>query len=177
MALSKANKQEIVKDTAQLLESSKLTVMAQYPGTTVGAMQTLRQNAESSDTKIKVIKNRLVIKALQQSGKYSDIDLNNLTGQLLYAFNDQDEVAPAQVLNAFAKSNQTLTFVGAITANGQFIDAEDVVKLAELPSKDQLRAILIGTISAPLSGFVNIMAANARAVINVLHARAELIKV
>jgi large subunit ribosomal protein L10 len=176
MALTKAKKQEVVEETAKLLTDSKLTVLAQYPGTTVSAMQLLRQSAENSGTTIKVIKNRLVIKALESIGKLSDIDSGKLTGQMLYAFNAQDEVAPAQVLNAFAKANQTLTFVGAITANGQFINAEEVVALAELPSKDQLRAILIGTINAPLSGFANVVAANIRGIMNVLQARAQSIK-
>jgi large subunit ribosomal protein L10 len=176
MALTKAKKQEVVENTTNLLSNSKLTVLAQYPGTTVVAMQLLRQSAESSGTTIKVIKNRLVIKALESIDKFSAIDTKKLTGQMLYAFNDQDEVAPAQVLNSFAKSNQTLTFVGAITADGQFIDAEGVVALAELPSKDQLRAILIGTINAPLSCFTNVIAANIRSVMNVLRARSQSIK-
>jgi large subunit ribosomal protein L10 len=176
MALTKVKKQEVVEETAKLLLSSKLTVLARYPGTTVSAMQLLRQSAESSGTTIKVIKNRLVIKALESIGKLSDIDTSKLTGQILYAFNAQDEVAPAQVLNSFAKANQTLTFVGAITTDGYFIDAAEVTTLAELPSKDQLRVILIGTINAPLSGFANVMAANIRGVINIMQARAQSIK-
>ena len=98
-----------------------------------------------------------------------------LEGMLLYAFNDQDEVAPAQSLNAFAKKNPTLAFVGAITADGQFMDAADVKALANLPTKDQLRAQLVGTIGAPLSGFANVLAGNVRGVMNVLNARAEAI--
>jgi large subunit ribosomal protein L10 len=92
---------------------------------------------------------------------------------LLYAFNSEDEVAPAQNLQAFAKTNPTLEFVGAITADGQFMSAEDVKALANLPSKEQLRAMLVGTIAAPLSGFVNVLSGNIRGVLNVLNARAE----
>lgn len=176
MALTKTKKQVVVEETTKLLADSKLTVLAQYPGTSVSAMQLLRQRAENSGTTIKVIKNRLVIKALERIGKISDIDVSKLTGQILYAFNARDEVAPAQVLNAFAKANQTLTFVGAITADGHFIDAEEVVALAELPGKDQLRTILIGTINAPLAGFANVVAANIKGVMNVLQARAQSIK-
>ncbi|HUD08168.1 MAG TPA: 50S ribosomal protein L10 [Candidatus Saccharimonadales bacterium] len=177
MALTKAEKNDIVANTAQLLSTSKLTVLAQYPGTKVSDMQSLRHSAEESGTIVKVIKNRLVIKALEQNGTLANIDVSKITGQLLYAFNAQDEVAPAQVLNAFAKSNQTLNFVGAITADGHFINAEEVVALSELPSKDQLRARLIGTINAPLSGFANVVAANIRGIVNVLQARSKMIEV
>jgi large subunit ribosomal protein L10 len=176
MALTKAEKNDIVTNTAQLLSTSKLTVLAQYPGTKVSAMQSLRHSAKESGTVVKVIKNRLVIKALEQTGMLASIDASKISGQLLYAFNAQDEVAPAQVLNAFAKSNQTLNFVGAITADGHFLDAGEVVVLSELPSKDQLRAKLIGTFNAPLSGFANIVAANIRSVITVLQARSKLIE-
>lgn len=176
MALTKAKKEEIVESTAKLLSDSKLTVMALYPGTKVDAMQSLRHSAEGSGTIVKVIKNRLVIKALKKADMLSFIDTKKLVGQLLYAFNSQDEVAPAQVLNSFAKANQTLTFIGAINANGQFIDAESVTALAELPTKDQLRANLIGIFNAPFGGFVNVLAANIRGLVNVLQARSKMIE-
>ena len=68
-----------------------------------------------------------------------------------------------------------MEFVGAISADGQFVGVDDVKALASLPSKEQLRAQLVGTISAPISGFVKVMSGNVRGVINVLNARAEAI--
>jgi large subunit ribosomal protein L10 len=172
MALSRTKKTEIIDSVTDLISSSKLTVVAKYQGTTVKALQELRRDAKHNGTKVSVIKNRLVIKALEKSGK-TDIDTELLNGMLLYAFNSEDEVAPAQVLNNFAKTNPTLTFVGAITADNKFVGPDDVKALANLPSKDQLRGMLVGTISAPLSGFVNVLAGNVRGVLNVLNARAE----
>ena len=173
MALLKEKKVEVIAEVTELLASSKLTVVANYPGTTVKAMQSLRNQSVESDTKIKVIKNRLLIKAIQANDVLKAIDTSSIKGQLLYAFNSNDEVAPAQVLANFAKTEPQLTFVGAITADGQFIGPEDVSALASLPSKDQLRAQLVGTIAAPLSGFVNVLSGNVRGVLNVLNARAE----
>jgi large subunit ribosomal protein L10 len=173
MALTKTKKDDVVAEVAALLATSKLTVAAKYQGTTVKAMQELRRNAKGNGTVVKVIKNRLVIKALQQSNTFKEASVSDLTNMLLYAFNAEDEVAPAQALAAFAKTNPTIEFVGAFTADGQFIDAEDVKALAALPSKEQLRGMLVGTIAAPLSGFVNVLAGNVRGVLNVLNARAE----
>ena len=171
MALSKSKKNEVVSDIGNLLDTSKLTVVAKYQGTTVKAMQALRRQARDNGTKVKIVKNRLVIKALEQSENLKNVDKSALEGMLLYAFNSDDEVAPAQSLAAFAKTNPTLEFVGAITAEGNFIGAEDVKALADLPSKEQLRGMLVGTIGAPLSGFVNVMTGNVRGVLNVLNAR------
>jgi len=176
MALTKNQKNDVIAEVSELLASSKLTVVARYEGTTVKALQGLRRDARSNGTKVKVVKNRLVIKALQNTSKLKDVDTSALEGMLLYAFNSQDEVAPAQNLNDFAKVNPSLQFVGAITADGQFMDATDVKVLANLPTKDQLRGMLVGTFAAPLSGFINVMAGNVRGVLNVLSARADALE-
>lgn len=173
MALTKEKKHQVVAEMRQLLEDSKLTVVATYPGTNVKAMQNLRREARENGTIVKVVKNRLVKKALEQSEKLKDVSTDELKGQLLYALNDRDEVAPAQALSAFAKTNPSLEFVGAITPEGQFISRDDVKALADLPSKDQLRAQLAGTLAAPLSSFVSVLSGNIRGLINVLQARAE----
>ena len=173
MALTKDQKNTIVADTAKLLAEAKMTVVVSYPGTTVSAIQTLRKQARDNGTIVRVIKNRLVIKALSQTENLKDIPTAAITGQLLYAFNNEDEVAPAQVIANFAKTSPTLEFIGAFTAEGQFLEADDVKSLASLPSKDQLRGQLVGTLAAPLSGFVNVLAGNVRGVLNVLNAHSK----
>lgn len=176
MALTKTKKHEVVAEVAELLASSKLTVVAKYEGTPVKAMQALRREARDSNTTVKVIKNRLVIQALGKDEALKQADTSALNGMLLYAFNSEDEVAPAQVLANFAKTQPNLQFVGALTPEGTFIGADDVKALANLPSKDQLRAQLVGTLGAPLSGFVNVLAGNVRGVLNVLQARADALE-
>lgn len=175
MALTREKKEEVVAEIAQLLENSKMTVIASYPGTTVKSMQELRKSAKQNGTSVKVVKNRLVIKAIQSSEKFKDVDTSSLTGQLLYAFNSEDEVAPAQNLANFAKTQPTLQFVGALSSDGKLISADDVKALASLPSKEQLRAQLVGVFNAPLSGFVGVLSGNIRGVLKVLNARAESI--
>lgn len=176
MALTKQQKHEIVAEVSELLSNAKMTVVAQYQGTSVAAMQSLRHNAQDSDTTVKVVKNRLFKQALSTNDKLKSVDTNVLTGQLLYAFNSQDEVAPSQVLANFAKTEPQLTFVGAIAADGTFLSADDVKAMAALPSKQQLRGMLVGTIAAPLSGFMNVLNGNLRGVLNVMQARADSIQ-
>lgn len=173
MALSKQKKSDIVAEVDSLLKNSKLTVIARYKGTSVQGMQELRRQARDNHTSVKVIKNRLVIKAIEQNPALKDIDTSVLEGQLLYAFSTEDETAPAQSLANFAKTEPQIEFVGALTEEGKLLAAEEVSALAILPSKDQLRSMLAGTIAAPLSGFVNVMSGNIRGLLNVLNARAE----
>jgi len=173
MALTRQKKEDIIQEVTTLLEESKLTVLAKYTGTSVKEIQALRESAEVNGTSIKVIKNRLIIKALSTSDKFSSADKTEIKGQLLYAFNSTDEVAPAKDLAVFAKQAPTIEFVGALTDDGNFISAAEVTELSQLPTKDQLRAQLVGTISAPLNGFVNVLAGNIRGVMNVLNARAD----
>lgn len=173
MALTKDKKAAVLAEVKDRLESSKMTVFAAYSGTSVKAMQELRHEARQTGTTVSVVKNRLFKKALSDIERFSDIDVSGLNGQLMYAFNDQDEVAPAQALAAFAKNQPQIEFVGGLNAEGQLLSAEDIKALASLPTKDILRAQLVGTIGAPLSGFVNVMSGNIRGVLNALNARSE----
>ncbi|HVC36059.1 MAG TPA: 50S ribosomal protein L10 [Candidatus Dormibacteraeota bacterium] len=175
MALTKAKKDSVVSQISKYLIESKMTVLATYQGTSVKAMQSLRQQARTNGTHVQVVKNRLLIKALEGIDKFKDFDSSVLRGMLIYAFNSEDEVAPAQALAQFAKTQPSLQFVGAITDKGLFISSDDVKALASLPGKEQLRGILVGTMAAPLSSFINLMASNLRGVSNVLNARADII--
>ncbi len=175
MALTKDKKHAVVEDISQLLAASKMTVITAYQGTPVKALQQLRREARENGTTMHVVKNRLVMQALKQTEGFKETDTTALSGMLLYAFNSEDEVAPAQVIANFAKTQPSLQFVGAITAEGTYIDSADVTALASLPTKEQLRGILVGTIAAPLSGFVGVLSGNVRGILNVLSARAEAI--
>ena len=173
MALSKQKKSEIVEEVKNLISTSKLTVLASYPGTSVQDMQELRKEAIQTNSVVRVVKNRLFLKALAETNLYPDINIEAIKGQLLYAFNSDDEVAPAKTLADFAKKHQSLEFVGALTPEGNLLEATEVKQLADLPSKDQLRSLLVGTIGAPLSGLVNVMIGNVRGILNVLNERAD----
>lgn len=172
MALTQSEKNNVVAEVAELLSTSKMTVVAKFQGTTVKALQGLRKDAKANGTRVKVVKNRLVIKALQQNDTLKKADVSQLEGMLLYAFNAEDEVAPAQSLNDFAKANPTLEFVGAITAEGLFIDAANVKALAGLPSKNQLIAQVVATLLSPVHDVTNALSGNLHALLDGVEAKA-----
>lgn len=173
MALKREQKELIVKDVSDAIASSKLTVVAQYKGTPVAAMQKLRREGRENGTSVKVIKNRLVLRAIESNDKLKNVDKSIFNGMLLYAFNPDDELAGAQTIANFAKSQPNLDIVAAFTNEGEYYNATDAKALASLPTKDQLRGQLVGLISSPLSGFVRVLSGNITGLVRVIDARAN----
>ncbi len=173
MALTKDQKNEIVDEVGNLLSESKLTVVAKYQGTSVKALQSLRKEAKDSKTSIKVIKNRLVIKAMGTNDNLKSVDTSALNGQLLYAFNSEDEVAPAQVLANFAKANPGIEFVGAISPDGTFMPSSEVATLATLPGKNQLIAEVLATLSSPVNDTIGALSGNLHGLLDAVAAKAS----
>jgi large subunit ribosomal protein L10 len=160
MALTKEQKNAVINEISDLLKDSKMTVVANYKGMSVKSIQALRKAAKENGTVVKVVKNRLVKQALSNVETLKDVETDSLKEQLLYAFNDQDEVSPAKSLNDYAKTEPALEFVGAITAEGVFIAADEVKALANLPSKNQLIAGIINTLQSPLKGSISALSGN-----------------
>jgi large subunit ribosomal protein L10 len=172
MAISRDTKQAQVAQLSDLLSTSKMTVFAHYDGLTVAELQTLRRAARANGIAIKVVKNRLVRVAVSQNEALKDADTSGLTGQLLYAVSAEDEVAPAQALAAFAKTNPALKLAGAISAEGKLLSADEVKALATLPSKNELIGQVLATLSSPLDGIMNGLSGNLHALLDGVEAKA-----
>ncbi|MDZ7744845.1 MAG: 50S ribosomal protein L10 [Candidatus Saccharibacteria bacterium] len=172
MALTKDKKNEVIAEVSQLLADSKMTVIAAYQGTPVKAMQQLRREGRENGTTLKVVKNRLVKKTIETTDNVKDTDTSALNGMLLYAFNSQDEVAPAQVLADYAKKQPTLQFVGAISENGKFLPPEEVQALSALPSRDELIAQVLSTLTSPLDDVTNGLSGNLHALLDGVETKA-----
>ena len=175
MAITRDKKNALVTELAELFANAKGTVGAVYTGLSVADMQELRGMARESGVVIKIVKNRLVRVALSQDDKLKDADSSALTGQLLYAFSNEDEVAPAQTLAKFAKKHPQLQLVVGFDGEGSMLTETTVKLLAELPTKDQLRGQLVGVLSAPLTQFLALANASQRGLTQVLSQRAESI--
>lgn len=173
MAISRDKKKSLVAELTELLETAKGTAGASYTTLTVADLQELRASARENGVTIKIAKNRLVRVALSLNDKYKAADTSLLTGQLVYAFSDTDEVAPAQVLAKFAKAHPALSLVAGFDGQGASLDTASVKALAELPTKDQLRGQLVSVIAAPLTGFLGVANGAQRGFAQVLSQRAE----
>lgn len=173
MAISRDKKNTLVAELTELFNDSKMSVGAVYTGLSVANLQELRKMARAEGVVIKVAKNRLVRVALSASEKYKDADTSALSGQLVYAFSSEDEVAPAQVLAKFAKTFPGLKLITGFSAEGKTLDEATVQAIASLPTKDQLRGQLVSVIAAPLTNFLGIANGAQRGFAQVLSQRAE----
>lgn len=166
MAISKDKKQQLVADLNELLSDAKMTVFAKYQGLTVAEMQELRHAARENNVKIKIVKNRLVRVAMGAIAVYKNTDTSALEGQLLYAVSSEDEVAPAQVLNKFAKDHEALELKGAFSGDGSVLSDAEVKALADLPSKDQLIGQVVDMLLSPVNDITNGLSGNLHALLD-----------
>ena len=173
MAISKDKKNTLVADLTELLSSAKTTVYAKYQGLTVAEMQELRKSARENGVKIKVVKNRLVRVAMGQIAVYKDTDTTGLTGQLLYAVSDNDEVAPAKVLAEFAKTHKALELAGGFSDLGNALSEDDVKSLAAMPSKNELIAQVVAQLLSPMNDSVSALSGGLSGIVSGLEAHAN----
>lgn len=173
MAISKDKKNELVADLTELLTNAKTTVYAKYQGLTVAELQDLRKAARESGVKIKVVKNRLVRVAMGQIAVYKDTDTTGLTGQLLYAVSDNDEVAPAKVLAEFAKAHKALELIGGFSDLGNSLSTDEVKSLAAMPSKNELVAQVVAQLLSPATDSVSSLTGGLPGIVSGLEAHAN----
>ena len=166
MAISKDKKQALVSELAETLASAKGTAVAKYQGLSVAEIQALRKSAREAGVTIKVVKNRLVRVAMGENATYKDADTSALLGQLLYAFSADDEVAPAKVLDEFAKTHPTLELVAGFSGEGLAQSTADVKALAGLPSKHQLIAEVVAQLLSPVHDTTNALSGNLHALLD-----------
>jgi large subunit ribosomal protein L10 len=172
MAISRDKKNTLVADMSELLGAAKMTVFAQYQGVSVAELQELRASAREAGVTIKVVKNRLVRVAMASTDAYKTTDTSALNGQLLYAISSEDEVAPAQILDKFAKTHPALQFAGAFSSDGTVLSADEVKALAGLPSKNQLIGEVIAQLLSPVNDITNALSGNLHALLDGVKAKA-----
>lgn len=172
MAISRDKKNALVGEMGELLSSAKMLVFAEYSGLSVAELQELRAKAREAGVVIKVAKNRLVRVALAGNDTLKAADTQELKGQLLYALSSEDEVAPAQVLQAFAKSSPSLKLVGAISGEAAVLTTAEVTALACLPSKNQLIAETVAQLLSPVHDVTNALSGNLHALLDGIEAKA-----
>lgn len=171
MAKSREKKLNEATALAEKLGRMKVTVLTTTSGLKVKDSNALRTLLRKEGIDHIVAKKTLIRRALEQSGLRS-VDLAPVTQSMALSFGYDDEVAPARVLASFARTHDSLKFLGGIV-EGSFVTSDTVKVLASLPGKPEMQARLIGTIAAPLSGFARVLQANITGFIRALHAMSE----
>jgi large subunit ribosomal protein L10 len=155
MALRLEDKKLLVKEVNAVAGESVSAVAAEYRGLSVSEMTALRAEARNAGVYMRVVKNTLARRAI--AGTDFECMQDTLKGPILLAFAKDDPGAAARVIKDFAKGHAALQAV-SLSAGGQLMPGSDLDKLAELPTLDQARAMLLGLMMAPMSKLVRTLA-------------------
>jgi large subunit ribosomal protein L10 len=161
MALRLEDKKAFVKEINAVAGESISAV-------TVAEMTELRRDARNAGVYLRVVKNTLARRAVE--GTDFECMKDTLKGPILLAFGKEEPGAAARVIKDFAKEHKALQAV-SLSAGGQLLPAEDLARLADLPTLDQARAILLGAMIAPMTKLVRTIAEPSAMLARTLSAR------
>ena len=150
MSLNLEEKKAVVAEVSKQIENAQSLILAEYRGVGVGEMTNLRAEARKSGVYLKVLKNSLVKRAIEDT-PFSSLS-EDMVGPLVFGISE-DPVAAAKVLSNFADKNDLFVIKSGAMPNEK-MDVRAVKALASLPSRDELLAKLLGTMQAPIAKFV-----------------------
>lgn len=167
--MDRAAKETFIRDLKSHLEDVQVVVVTRQSGLSVAESTDLRNKMRDAGASYKVVKNTLARLALQDT-KFEGIS-SHLKGPMALAYS-KDPVAAAKVVADFSKKNEKLSIVAGALGD-KTLDVSGVQALAALPSLDELRAKIIGVISAPAQKMVGILNAPASQLTQVISAYAK----
>lgn len=159
MALTREQKQKIITDLETKIDKQKSIVFMDFSKIKVKELAKLRESLKKEGSEMKVAKKSLMEIALKN--KNVSLDSNKLAGEVAIVFGYEDEIAPSKIVYQFSKENANAKILGGFLEN-KFCEMADVIRLAELPSKEQLLGMLVGTLSAPATNLVGVLSGNMR---------------
>ncbi len=168
MALRLEDKKVFVKEVNAVAGDSVTAVAAEYRGLSVAEMTELRREARNAGVYMRVVKNTLARRAVE--GTDFECMQDTLKGPILLAFAKDDPGAAARVIKDFAKRHDALRAV-SLSTGGQLLPATDLKRMAELPTLDQARAMLLSVMMAPMSKLVRTLAEPPAMLVRTLSAR------
>ncbi len=150
----RADKVAVVDEVRQRFAEAEAVLFTEYRGLDVTELADLRGRLIDADCRYKIFKNTLVRRAL--SAEAPDEVMSLLLGPTALAFCDRDPSQAAKALREFAEEHESLVIKGGILA-GTLLNDTQVRELADLPSRNELMAQMLGAFGEPLSSLVSMM--------------------
>lgn len=150
-------KQLLLDEIKDQIDSATMMVMLSYSKMDPNLAAKLRLSLHEIGGNLEVVRKRILLKAVEAAG--FSVDLDTLTGHVGVVFTDKDPVQVTKTIYQFAKENEEVLQVLAGRFEGKLVSATDVKQIADLPSKDEMRAQLLGTFEAPLAQTLAVMEA------------------
>ena len=171
MPKTRQQKEQSVSVLKDKVEAAKSLVFAYYRGLKVKEVEDLRKQCRAEDVEYLVAKKTLLDLAFKDAN-IEGVSVDSFDKPVATIFGYGDEVAPARIVQKFAKSHESLEVAGGVL-EGKFVDSAKVIALSQLPSRDELLAKVVGSINAPVSGFVNVLSGTLRSFVYALNAIKE----
>ena len=165
MTQTKEQKKKVIDELKDKIGRQKAMVFVDFTGLKVKDLSALRKKLAAAAGEFKVAKKTLIGIALRENN--IDIDAKKFNGELAVVFGGTDEIRTIKEIYKFTESSQKLKILGGYFEN-RFLDADSMIELAKLPSRDELLARLIGGIASPISGFANVLQGNIKGLLYVL---------
>lgn len=171
MAITRQKKEAFVAEYVEKLSRSQAAYIADYRGLTVTEISALRESLrESGESELTVAKNTLLRLAFEQAGL--PVPEDHLEGPTAVLFCFEDPITPAKALKTFDDRNDKFSVKGGMV-DGRVIDLAGFRAMAELPSREEILAKLVGVVQAPAQELFSTITAPLREIAQVLHARSE----
>ncbi len=167
MSLTLQQKQAVVSEVRDVVANAQTAVAAEYIGLSVAQMTELRSKAREQGVYLRVVKNTLARRAVE--GTDFECLKDTLTGPLLLVFSGEDPGAGARLVRDFSKTNEKLV-TRAVAFAGELRPAEDLGKLASMPTLDEARAKFLSVLKAPQTKLVRTLAEPGGQLVRVLAA-------
>jgi large subunit ribosomal protein L10 len=165
--VKKQSKEAVVAEFSAKLAEVKAAFLADYRGLNVEQANDLRGKLRAAGVEYRVVKNTLLRLAAKETPA-ACLDAF-MTGPTAIAFANDDPVAPAKALVEFAKNSKVFELKAGML-DGKLLSVDDIKALSDLPSREQLLAKILGSLNAPASNFVGVLAAVPRSLVQVLAA-------
>ena len=165
MPLTKAQKQKILEELRDKIARQKIILFVDFSGLKAKELFNLRKRLNGLGAKLKVAKKTLISFVFKE--KKLEINPRKLPGEVALVFGFEDEILPAKTVYQFSQEFPNLKILGGIFEK-EVRGAEDIIELAQLPSKEELLARLVGSVNSPVSNFVRVLEANIKGLIYIL---------
>lgn len=140
-------KKQKVEEITEKFKESQTSVVVDYRGLDVATVTQLRKNLRDEGVELHVYKNTMTRRAVEAAelGELNDV----LVGPNAIAFSKDDVVAPARILNDFAKKNEALEIKGGVI-EGKVASLDQIKELADLPNYEGMVSMLLSVLQAPI---------------------------
>lgn len=158
-------KEQVVKVIEQKINDASLIVFSDYRGLNVEEVTELRDKLRVPGVEFKVLKNTMMRFALKNAG-YEEV-ANQVEGPNAVLFSNEDVVGPAKTIFEFVRQHPNLEVKFGLL-EGQTVSPDKIKALADLPPREVLVAQVLGTLQAPITGFVRVLNANLTGLVRAL---------